>query len=524
MKHTQSAFRYGLRAGTPFSIVLLFLVLIGFNSAGAAILARIFGHAPLSGQLPSIGYGMAFLVLLAIWQGISVSLGAKRQSLANAWSGGLAAVGVAGIVMAVFILVFGTLYKNGADFRQTLYALSPAYVKFIELEMAPALGALLTFAMMIVSGGLAGLAATTIRFGRIWQAVTGWWGQFWNSDPNRTLRASRYFKFGLYALLVFICFFLPRVWGSYWNYVFGLVGIYVLLGLGLNISVGLSGQLVLGYVAFFAIGAYTVALLNAPIPHNLMWGFWVAVVIGILLAALAGFLVGLPIMQLRGDYLAIVTLGFGEIIRVLLKSDLLTNFTGGPRGIQDIKGPTLFGVSFSSDIDFMYLIILAVGLALFVASRLQYSRVGRSWIAIREDETVARASGVNTVRAKLLALALGAAFAGIGGVMFAARNQFTGPEDHVMMVSINVLSLVIVGGMGSIPGVVLGAFALKGLPEILRELANYRLLAFGALLVFMMIARPQGLWPARHRKMTQDQDTPSEDTNTNEEVPNGELS
>lgn len=275
----------------------------------------------------------------------------------------------------------------------------------------------------------------------------------------------------------------------------------MLLGLGLNIIVGLSGQLVLGYVAFFAIGAYTVALLNAPFPHNLMWGFWFAVVIGIVLAAISGLLIGLPIMQLRGDYLAIVTLGFGEIIRVLLKSDLLTSFTGGPRGIQDIHGPTLFGISFASDVDFMYLIILAVALALFVAQRLQNSRVGRGWVAIREDETVARASGVNTVRYKLLALALGAAFAGLGGVLFAARNQFTGPEDHVMMVSINVLCLVIVGGMGSIPGVLLGAFALKGLPEILRELANYRLLAFGSLLVIMMIARPQGLWPVSRPKL-----------------------
>lgn len=523
MKHSNSAAKLGLRAGMPFSMILLFLVLIGFNSAGAAILARMFGQPPLSGQVPQVGYGLAFLGLLAIWQGISATLRAKRQTLAHAWLAGLTSTGVAGLVMGGLILALGTLYENGVDLRQTLYALSPAYIHFLEANLAPAAGAGVVFAVVLLSGALAGLAADTLRPGSLWRKATGWWDKFWNFEPNRRLRASQYFKFGLYAAMVLVCFFLPRVWGSYWNYVFGLVGIYVLLGLGLNIIVGLSGQLVLGYVAFFAIGAYTVALLNAPFPHNLMWGFWAAVVIGILLAALAGFLIGLPIMQLRGDYLAIVTLGFGEIIRVLLKSDLLTNFTGGPRGIQDIKGPTLFGVSFSSDVDFMYLIILAVALALFVANRLQNSRVGRSWIAIREDETVARASGVNTVRAKLLALALGAAFAGIGGVLFAARNQFTGPEDHVMMVSINVLSLVIVGGMGSIPGVVLGALALKGLPEILRELANYRLLVFGALLVFMMIARPQGLWPARRRKMAVGQDLPSEAVNEPEEVPHDKL-
>jgi len=509
MRHSKSAFLLGLRSGGSFTIVLMFLVLIGFNASGAALLARFFGQAPVSGQLPPVVFGALFIILLGIWQGVSVTLNAKRQNIAHPWLGGLASAGLAGLVLGIFLLVFGTLYQNGADFRRTLYALSPDYIKFLELKMQPMAGAGLVFLALLLSGTLAGVASATLRLTKAWNIVTDKWDHLWNSDANRTLRASRYFKFGIYALLILVCFFLPRTWGSYWNYVFGLVGIYVLLGLGLNIIVGLSGQLVLGYVAFFAIGAYTVALLNAPFPHNLMWGFWVAILIGILLAAISGLLIGLPIMQLRGDYLAIVTLGFGEIIRVLLKSDLLTNFTGGPRGIQDIHGPTLFGISFASDVDFMYLIILAVALALFVAQRLQNSRVGRGLVAIREDETVARASGVNTVRYKLLALALGAAFAGLGGVLFAARNQFTGPEDHVMMVSINVLCLVIVGGMGSIPGVLLGAFALKGLPEILRELANYRLLAFGSLLVIMMIARPQGLWPVSRPKLDKEiQDSP----------------
>jgi len=203
---------------------------------------------------------------------------------------------------------------------------------------------------------------------------------------------------------------------------------------------------------------------------------------------------------LRGDYLAIVTLGFGEIIRILLKSDILTDLTGGPRGIQNISGPTLFGKPFESDIDFMFLIIGGVLLSVFVYSRLQHSRTGRAWLSIREDELVARASGVNTVKYKLLALAIGAAFAGLAGGIYASRNQFTGPDEHSLMASINVLSLIIVGGMGNIPGTLLGAFALKGLPEILREFANFRLLAFGALLVFMMLSRPEGLIPSRRPK------------------------
>ena len=211
----------------------------------------------------------------------------------------------------------------------------------------------------------------------------------------------------------------------------------------------------LGYVAFFAIGAYTVALLTAPSPHNLQWNFWLVLFIAIVLAALLGIFLGLPILRLRGDYLAIVTLGFGEIIRILLKSDLLTDFTAGPRGVRDIGGPTLFGKSFSSDIDFIYLIILAVALTIFICNRLQNSRTGRAWVSIREDEIAARATGIKTFKSKLLALAIGAAFAGLGGVLFASRNQFTGPEDQYLMVLINVLCIVIVGGMGSIPGVIL---------------------------------------------------------------------
>ena len=196
-----------------------------------------------------------------------------------------------------------------------------------------------------------------------------------------------------------------------------------------------------------------------------------------------------------------MTLGLGEIMRILLRSDAATPILGGPRGIKDIAGPVIFGASFSSDVDFMYLILIAVLIAIFITQRVQNSRTGRAWISIREDETVAKATGVDTFRSKLLALALGAAFAGLGGALFAVRNQFTGPDDHVLMVSINVLALVIVGGMGSIPGVILGSFVLKGLPEILREVENYRLLVFGALLVVMMILRPEGIWPASRPRL-----------------------
>jgi len=232
-----------------------------------------------------------------------------------------------------------------------------------------------------------------------------------------------------------------------------------------------------------------------------MWNFWIVLPIGIGLAALAGILLGVPVLRMRGDYLAIVTLGFGEIIRILSKSDLLTFLTGGPRGVLNVGGPNFLSQFLSSDISYLYIIILAIFLAIFVTLRLQRSRIGRAWEAMREDETVAGAMGINTLQHKLMAFAIGAAFAGLGGVLFASRNQFTGPEDFNLMVSINVLAVVIVGGMGSIPGVIAGAFVLKGIPEILREMENYRVILFGALLVVMMLIRPEGLFPSSRRKL-----------------------
>jgi branched-chain amino acid transport system permease protein len=308
-------------------------------------------------------------------------------------------------------------------------------------------------------------------------------------------------KYVVYGILILGILLLPLFAGQYWNYTIGTVGIYVLLGLGLNIVVGLAGLLDLGYVAFFAIGAYTMALLTAPTPHHLMWNFWLVIPIGLLLAAVTGLLLGAPVLRMRGDYLAIVTLGFGEIIRILSKSDDLSDFTGGPRGVPAVAAPDFFGLNVNSGIAFVYLIFLSVLLVIFVTNRLQNSRVGRAWEAMREDETVSRAMGINTLTQKLLAFAIGAAFAGLGGALFASRNQFTGPEDFSLMVSINVVAVVIVGGMGSIPGVIAGALVLKGLPEMLRQLEDYRVMVFGVLLVVMMLWRPSGLIPSSRRKM-----------------------
>lgn len=474
------------------SVVTIFLILIGFNVVFAAIMSKMTGNNVISGQLSNPYYQIILNGLLGIWLGWKVNQERNSQGILASLASGVIAGGIVGL----FSLGLGIIYSNGVDLRDNLTALSPLNVNFALYGLAPILGALVTVATFTVFGVIGG-ALKLIPFKKLFQKPASAVSAFFAQSAVQKIWHNKVFQIFLYLLGLAALIILPRVWGSYWNYVIGTVGIFVIMGLGLNIIVGLSGQLVLGFAAFIAVGAYAAALVNAPAPHNLMWGSWIAFVLGIIVAAFAGALIGLPLMKLRGDYLAIVTLGFAEIIRILLKSDLLTSFTGGPRGIQDIKGPVIFGMPFNTDIDFMYLILIAVALSIFITIRLQDSRVGRAWIAMREDETVASASGVNPMKHKILALVLGAAMAGLAGAIFATRNQFTGPEDHTLMVSINTLAIVIVGGMGSIPGIILGAFALKGLPELLREFESYRMLAFGALLVAMMIWRPQGFWPAK---------------------------
>jgi len=486
----------GLRAGLVYGAVTVFLFLIGFMTTGAAITARLLGRPPAANALPSAGDCAVFMALLGLLYG---ALAARRTPDGRAaLVTGLAAGAAAGLLSGLTGWLFGALSAAKVDPRAYLVALSPDTIRLFLFGLPPVSGALALLAVLAL-GGLAG--AGLVLAWRAWAArplAAAWQrtGELYTHQVAPRFAASPYLRYAAWALLAAALLILPRTWGSYWNYVLGTVGIYILLGLGLNLITGNAGQLVIGYVAFFGVGAYTFALLSAPAPHHILMGFWPALLIAMLAAGLTGLLLGLPILSLRGDYLAIVTLGFAEIVRILLKSDLLTSFTGGPKGVRDIGGPTLFGRSFSSDVDFVYLILVAVVVTAFLANRLQRSHIGRAWEAVREDETVARATGVHAYRSKLLALTLSAVIAGLAGVLFASRNQFTGPEDHSLLVAINVICLVIVGGIGSIPGIVLGAFALKGLPEVLREMENYRMLAFGALLVMMMNLRPQGFWPA----------------------------
>ncbi|MDE9433022.1 high-affinity branched-chain amino acid ABC transporter permease LivM [Xenorhabdus bovienii] len=294
--------------------------------------------------------------------------------------------------------------------------------------------------------------------------------------------------------------------------------IYVMLGLGLNVVVGLSGLLVLGYAGFYAIGAYTYALLN----HYYGLGFWQSLPLAGLTTALFGLLLGFPVLRLRGDYLAIVTLGFGEIVRILLLNN--TEITGGPNGISQIPKPTLFGLEFnrsvkeggwdtfhhffglkydpSDRIIFLYLVaLLLVVMTLFVIHRLLRMPLGRAWEALREDEIACRSLGLSPTRIKLTALTISAAFAGIAGTLFAARQGFISPESFTFAESAFVLAVVVLGGMGSQTAVILSAIILVVSREMMRDLNEYSMLLLGALMVLMMIWRPQGLLPMKRRQL-----------------------
>ncbi len=306
-------------------------------------------------------------------------------------------------------------------------------------------------------------------------------------------------RFSLSVLLVvgIPALLFPFFFSIYQTNIMTTALIYVVLGLGLNIVVGLAGLLDLGYVAFYAVGAYTYALLN----YHFDLGFWAALPLGAGLAALFGILLGFPILRLRGDYLAIVTLGFGQIIRLVLEN--WNDFSFGPSGIANIPRPGLFGMVLSLTAATFYMYYLMVGftvLTVFVVRRLKDSRIGRAWIALREDELACQAMGIDLVRTKLTAFALGASWAGMMGVVFAAKTTFINPSSFTFMESAMILAIVVLGGMGSIAGVIVSAFILILLPEYLRAFADWRMLIFGAILVVMMIFRPQGLFSDRQRR------------------------
>lgn len=343
------------------------------------------------------------------------------------------------------------------------------------------------------------IAATVITY--FWQPARAAANQRMSALPTKQQRmvaTIAYLVLGVGVLL------LPLL-GPYPAEILDTVGLYILMGLGLNIVVGFAGLLDLGYVAFFALGAYTIGILTSP---EIQWlgvqlSWWQALPFAVLVGTLAGVLLGIPVLQMRGDYLAIVTLGFGEIIRLIFLSDWLKPLVGGSNGITRIPRAIQLpaGSRFSDQQVLFYVILAGILIAAFIATRLKYSRMGRNWAAMREDEDVAQAMGINLVRTKLMAFATGAGLSALSGAIFASKLTSVYPHSFNLLVSINILAVVIVGGLGSIPGVIVGALVLVGLPELLREFAEYRLLVYGAVLVFMMLKRPEGLVPEARRKL-----------------------
>jgi len=337
--------------------------------------------------------------------------------------------------------------------------------------------------------------------------------------------------------------------GEAWVRILDTALLYILLALGLNIVVGFAGLLDLGYIAFYAVGAYLFALLASPhlidnipavaamFPHGLHIPIWLAIPLGAGVAGLAGVLLGAPTLKLRGDYLAIVTLGFGEIIRVFLNNlDAPVNITNGPKGVNSIDPIRIGGVSLGEPWQVMgmtlppvtlhyYLFLLIVVVAVVISLRLHDSRLGRAWMAIREDEIAAKAMGLNTRNLKLLAFGLGAMFGGVAGVLFASFQGFVSPESFSLQESVMVVAMVVLGGLGHIPGVILGAFLLAALPEVLRHVAGplqamtggrldaaiLRQLLVALAMIGIMLARPRGLWPSpRHEdRLIPDEDAPA---------------
>ena len=326
----------------------------------------------------------------------------------------------------------------------------------------------------------------------------------WRALPPETRRDRRLtVPFG--AIVLIVVLLLPLGFTGFIPAVIALIALYALMGLGLNITLGMAGLLDLGFVAFFAVGAYTTALLTSTgelgIAH---WSFFAAIPFAMLVAMGFGILLGLPILNIRGDYLAIATLGFGEIIRILAQSDLLKDYIGGPRGILNVPKPLdSLGISIPPDHwlagpnQIYYISLVCILVIAFIAIRLRDSRLGRAWVAIREDEDVAEALGINLVQTKSLAYMLGAAFAGLGGAIFVALYGSIISSSISLNVSILVVTIITIGGMGSIPGVILGAIVIIGLPELFREFAEYRFLFYGIALILVMQWRPEGLLPSR---------------------------
>jgi branched-chain amino acid transport system permease protein len=530
--------------GDQISFAALMLVLPAFVAGLVAVAPRVEGgerhemrisEAVVAAAVAGAAAGATFAlaVVFAEWIGDerirSVFLNVTPQLMEFVTFGQATTVGAlaVGAISALAGILGGVLRVAPASIRRPATAAVIATVLFgflqrvipialdqLDLERnwlySSRFNGLTWIGALVVAVVAAGISVLNGRFGtRLRGRVAG------IRRPADTAISPGVLLIGVAALALLIA--APLVLGSVISEVLGTVMVFALLGIGLNIVVGYAGLLDLGYVFFFALGAYSLALLTGATlnafgiqPEPVISGslnFYVAIPIVMLIAAAAGLLVGAPVLRLRGDYLALVTLGLGEMVTVLVGSPWLVPLVGGPSGMRGITDAAIGGFAFRDPQRFYYLALAFVALAAFVSWRLAASRIGRAWTAMREDEQTADAMGISTTRFKLLAFAIGGAIGSLGGALFAVKIGSLTPASFQVLVSIQVLGLVILGGMGSIPGVLVGALVLVGLPGLLREFEEYRFLAYGAAVVAVMVLRPQGLVPnVRRSRELQDEE------------------
>jgi branched-chain amino acid transport system permease protein len=430
------------------------------------------------------GLGILCLIGLGPLLGVvGVLLVALPQAVRRPVSGGIIAAGLAGLFQELIrpILANSSVTKPIHDLLYTYTGL--------KLQ-----GAIIILAVVAISIVIRDLTRDEMasRF---------------NHLPLSTRRNIRW---GCLAAAAILAALFPLYAGNFVGQVLLMVGLFILMGMGLNLEVGIAGLLDLGFVAFYAVGAYTTALLMADSPFALAHlSYWEAMPIAVLASVVVGVIFGIPVLKVRGDYLAVATLGLGEIVRVIVLSDAAAPLLAGAKGILQIPRPAIGDFTLSTPVSLFYLTLVASVIAAYVAWRLEESRLGRAWMAIRDDEDVAQALGINLIRVKLLAYGLGAAFAGLAGSIFAVMLGTIYPHSFQLIISINILALIIVGGMGSLPGVALGAAVLIGLPEALREFGEFRFLFYGLAIIVVMRLKPEGLWPsaAKRREMQIDAET-----------------
>jgi branched-chain amino acid transport system permease protein len=532
----------GIKVGLIMGAVGVLLSLIGMVEA--------FSQRSVISEIISMGHTL--LLLVALFGGYLAAKRATRKESAYPMLTSLLSGLVVGAILSLLVLL-GSL----VNLRKIFINASPLLYRLLTFDLEPGGGAIFLLLFGALSGLLAGLFYLSSPLVRrvlgtslgcmvltgvlqdllrptfaLWgplAIINDWlyaangltlWGAaslfivtalvtyFWTTRGG-TLRTGfgqmspgkqRAFRLAGWSLVALLLLLLPHILGLFLSEVLTIVGLYVLLGLGLNIVVGYAGLLDLGYVAFFAIGSYTMALLTSPELGFFHFSFWGALPFVIFMGVISGVLLGIPVLKMRGDYLAIATLGFGEIIRILVLSDFLRPWLGGAQGVGKIPKASIVGMELATPQQIYYLILAGCLLVGFISYRLRDSRLGRAWMAVREDEDVAQAMGINLVATKLMAFATGAGFSALSGAIFASKLGSVYPHSFNVMISINIICVIIVGGMGSIPGVIVGAIALVGLPELLREFAEYRLLVYGAALVAMMLLRPEGLWPEAVRR------------------------